>query len=112
MKKLILLTAILIVSAFAYPQTDISGLAYAPGTFTTLHGEIVTGTGTLMLKSGTWIIRVEGRNTVTDYVPTNLDVNFKTAGLMVHFKGEVEKTPRDVRMIGTPIRILNIERIE
>ncbi len=112
MKKLILFTAILVVSTFVYPQTEISDLQYASGTFTTPHGEIVTGTGTLMIESGTWIIRVEGRNTVTDYVPSNLELDFKTAGLLVRFKGEVEKTPVDVRMIGTPIRIINIERVE
>ncbi len=71
----------------------------------------ITGTGT-MVKKGTdiWVIRTTGPDG-TDYLPSNLKSQFKTEGIEVSFKANLEPIPPGVRLAGKPISIVTIRKI-
>jgi len=108
MRKLIVIVSVLLCgAASAYSQTEL----YASGTFGYWQNGEVQGTGTVMLKSGTWIIRVSDREGTTDYVPSNLEENFKVEGTQVKFVAQMEEVPEGVRMLGVPVKVIKIERL-
>lgn len=46
------------------------------------------------------------------YTPSNLPGEFKKDGLRVIYSGKIGKIPSDVRMIGTPLELIKIEKLD
>jgi hypothetical protein len=67
--------------------------------------------GVIMMKADEWVIRVtNGPNDVTDYYPKNLGEEFKVEGLAVQFNGTLGEIPPNVRMMGRPITLTEIQK--
>jgi hypothetical protein len=69
--------------------------------------------GTVMIKGDAWIIR--GTNALSemkDYFPSNLSEEFRVEGIRVEFKGVLSEIPPNVRMVGAPITLTEIDRIK
>lgn len=69
--------------------------------------------GTVMMKGEAWIIH--GTNQLSemkDYFPSNLSAEFRVEGIRVEFKGVISEIPPNVRMVGVPITLTEIERIK
>lgn len=69
--------------------------------------------GTVMMKGDAWIIR--GTNALSemkDYFPSNLSEEFRVEGIRVEFKGVLSEIPPNVRMVGAPITLTEIDRIK
>ena len=112
MKKILMIGVLLSgLIANTYSQTESPELLYASGGFAYHFTDEVSGTGTIMLKGDTWIIRVIDREGTTDYFAANLDDKFKVEGLMVNFAGTLEEVPENVRMVGKPIKLSKIEAV-
>lgn len=74
-------------------------------------GDLVEGTGTVQyveVEGGFYgIVGDDGRN----YDPRNLDESFKEDGLRVHFRARTVEDAVSIRMWGTIVSIISIERI-
>ena len=68
--------------------------------------------GTMMIKGNDWIIRSDDSGEQKDYFPTNLTDEFKVEGLTVGFKGTVQEIPKNVRMVGAPIELSKIIKMQ
>jgi hypothetical protein len=79
----------------------------------TSDNEIITITGTMMLKGDAWVIHgTEGKTgELKDYYPTNLGQEFRIEGQRVMVEASVDPIPENVRMAGTPITIIKMTRI-
>lgn len=74
-------------------------------------GELVEGTGTVQyveLEGGFYgIVGDDGKN----YDPRDLDDSFKEDGLRIHFRARTVDDAVSIRMWGTIVSIISIERI-
>ncbi len=98
--RAILTLLALSVAAFGCSSTQRSG-----------DGPLMETTGTVQyieLEGGFYgIVADDGRR----FDPTNLDESFKEDGLRVHLRGRVLEDAVSIRMWGTIIEIVSIERV-
>ncbi len=117
MKK-ILFTLLVALTVNAFGQISNSGgeIAgyYSNSDFSPAEKDVsVTIIGTVMLKDDVWVIHgTTGSNdAVQDYYPGNLTKPFKIDGLRVSVNATLDPIPEGVRMAGTPITIVTIQKL-
>ena len=61
--------------------------------------------GKVILKSDTWVIRVERGGGYDDFWPVNLPDKYAIAGQEVVFEGALGRIPMQARLVGTPVKL-------
>lgn len=67
--------------------------------------------GKVIMKGDSWFIRTGEGNLVKDYYPVNMPDNMKKNSQDVVFDAAIGRIPANVRMSGTPIKILSIRKL-
>lgn len=117
MKK-VLFTMLIAITVSAFGQTssfggEIAGY-YSSGDFKNSKSDVsITIIGTVMLKGDIWVIHgsTGANGEVQDYYPGNLTRAFKKDGLRVSVNATLDPIPEGVRLAGTPITIVTIEKL-
>lgn len=75
--------------------------------------EKVTIVGTVALKGDVWVIQGAAGNgsQMQDYYPSNLGRDFKVDGMRVSVEATLDPIPAGVKLAGTPITIITIQKL-
>lgn len=116
MKKLFSI-ALFAVTFTAFGQSpavgeEIAGY-YASDNFTINNQEKVNIVGTFILKGDAYFIHGTAGNSteIMDYYPSNLTRMYKVAGLRVSLEATLDPIPDGVKLAGTPITIISIQKL-
>jgi hypothetical protein len=87
---------------------DDTGLSSSEG------DEVNNATGTVQRVSpgADWYVIVPDHDPTERFLPKNLPDDFRKDGLRVLFSGTIGEIPPNVRLVGTPFELKQIERID
>lgn len=113
MKKVIITLSLIITLASIRVNASVAAdySSFDSANISVGQDERVSGKGTMILKGDIWVIRMEDKNGIADYVPLNLQKEFQATKMLVKFAGTTREVFDTEKLAGIQITFIKITTI-